>query len=281
MANWKVTFFLSLGKQGWSETYYTTVEGSNAAFLRAKGLANLRNTCLGANVAFEAIRLSDDAVQGDADLSSSNVVTTSTVQKDAVADPPFVANLIRCQSGLSYRRHIYLRGIPDSVVNPKDAEDEVIKGNYLVNLKAFRASLADGTWQLKVIAKGAEAPRFRVIGVTFLEGGETAIKLDGAPEGLVAGETMRLYNVRNVPGGGLYKGLSINRPHRVIRVEAGNVYVIPWATTSDANWVKGGTAKRLRYIFVAIDKAEGLRITHRDTGRPFGATRGRRPARKP
>lgn len=279
MPNWKVNFFFSAGKQGWSETYYTNTADGTGAVARAGALGTARIGLLANNVQFEAIRVSDDAVQGDSDLDAAPQLAGAKLQADALPDPPFVALLIRAQAGLTYRRQLYLRGLPDELINPQGDQGGAIFAKFERNLTRFLAVLSGGNWLIKAIAKAPESPRQVITNITSLNLTQAKITLDGALAGVAIGNKIRIYNVGGVPqADGAAGPGTINGEFRVRDILPGNIYVIDFPIGVLA-WNNKGTAKRFQYQFFAIDKAVNLRITHHDTGRPFGASRGRRPAR--
>lgn len=275
MANWKVNFFFTIGKYGWSETYYTLTEEYLDAKVRALSLAERRQGTLANDVTFAALRISDDNFPGDSDVFVPTL-TTPKIGKIALdapfpeADFPFVAGLIRAQAGLKYRRQLYLRGFPDEATHPLGDDGRIIQGNFLRALNLFVTLLGGGTWSLKALSKEAVPGRVNILNAipNTTVGGVTDVTTDQAIGGVGVGDKVRIY--------GTNRSWKINKIQTVVAF-ANRTYSLNTTTATIEAWNRKGTAKKASYIYPAINSAVLLRFTHRDTGRPFDSTRGRRP----
>ena len=121
MAMFKVNYFFKQGKYGWSETYYLTRDNHTTCLNTAQLLIASRVALLGGDngdgvPTLEFIRVSDVEKQRDSLVfvvpsgQGKNITAIST------ADNPNLALLCRVEADPFFRRQLYLRGQPDSLV---------------------------------------------------------------------------------------------------------------------------------------------------------------------
>lgn len=283
MPNWKCTVFMEADGVGWSDLFYTV----QPTVLRAETIINsyisARLGLLASNAAITASRLSDDDVQGDSDLNlpETDRKGGKLGGQFTEADYGFAAQLLRLQSGLLYRRPLYISGFPDWVTRPEGDAGLQATANYQKNLTRFLGVISSGGYFIKALQKGAGNQRVNIIGVARVgvNDDHCVITTDNPIPGVAPGQLVKIYNVGPIAGSGVFQGKTLNGTYRVTAA-AGNGYTLDFTTQDISTWNRHGTVKKSVTIFTGIDKAIFLRVTHRKRGRPFGAAVGRLKVRR-
>lgn len=295
MPTYKVDFIFNSERQGWDESFYTTVSSSDLAIANAITVGQARIKLLGNQNQIDAIRVSDVDILGDSvvdeSLSNQNDRIDAATARDLVA----VSVLGRATALNKYRRQIWVRGIPDKFTefDPATGKSKLREtAAFLTPWNAWVAQVIGKGYQLRVINK--DTPFKPVTGVLVNpRNGQTVIRAPG--HGYAAGTMIRIKGCKfaNKPGDTLDEnGKSlVNGVWQVRDVEQP---ALPAPPFPPADWfeipslfgdvvpayVSGGKAQARIPTYVPIDFMTYSRSAKRDTGRAFFVPRGRARGRR-
>jgi len=265
----RVDFFFEQGKFGWSESYYRAQEELSVTLTAAKKLAKLRAAFNGTDTTLTYVRVSKRDVFNDSEIDSDSIGTHNRGKVQIVnfvgpSDAPWNAFLIRCQHDGLHRRMMYLRGIPDVMVEGDEDKPEITVAKVDKEIKAYKDELENGTWGGRFFDRdNATNPPFVTNQVVNLNGDST-INVPGHT--FILGDEVFLKTKKS-------DGMpSING--KVKTSIAGFVTVFTGAANGTLTFL-GSIRKRI-HAFKAFTKIIERKTTHRDTGVPFDAPRGRR-----
>jgi hypothetical protein len=263
-------------KGGWGEIFYSAATDVTTAFNAALALARVRAAMMAPPTELQYIRQADEANPRAASVTAVNLAADTTVWTSE-ADLLSTAALIRLYATADSRnRPIYCRG------NPDDAYDQVSPNNpdaqlWNTRLNAFIAMLKTSTsgssWQIKVKPRLTVPPapaNFQLVNqwTTTVPSKNTLVHYLVDP-GYQIGQMVTFYGVEGLP---FAPGLC-----RIVdRDITGLIFTIRYRTPAD--FVYAGGAKSLLNVpsYKTVDAGQLVKFTKHSTGRPFGATRGRR-----
>lgn len=272
----KVVLYFAHPGGGWSETIYSTASSQSTAFNAATALATVRATLLADPCSLVAIRTSDEdnprasALTGYKLLGSANPY----VSKADNISTCFLLNLY--SDSQTRQRPMYLRGNPDDAfdeASPSNADRQIWLG-ALQNLKDFildTQSFFPG-WQLKFKPRPDPLTNTNQI-LTWAAANPSSRTLIGLQDAATAnpGDLITVYAVRGLP-----------RPPGVCKVLANGTdsqhKYIAYRTPTDFNYEGGGYIVEDSPSYSTITYIADRKWTHRDTGRVFDQSRGRRRA---
>ena len=273
MPNYKVTFFFNYAQlnppvvtlsAGWTETYYLVSASFAAARTSTLNLMTKRAKLLTTGATLFSARISDDAVQGDATIVNGNV--NDPIDKTQAIDTPWQAYGVTLRSTFLYRRPLYIRGLPDVIFAANfSADDGDFRAAWNKALTTFLNALKAEPWCIKVKLRGADAPRTPVAVINFAVPNITITTT--APSGIAAGQKFTLYNYRPNP--------QLNGVHTAGSVGP-NTITFQSLISNLGFYTSGATVAKVLVAYLPIDDYSLEGVTKRNTGRPFGAHRGRR-----
>lgn len=265
MSIYKVNFFFSRGKQGWSETYYTTDVPEATAKSKAQTLLQKRVSLLGNDVSIEEARLSDDSVQRDAVLIPTGGLPVFGPYESV---PGFVCWCVRLFSGSKYWRHSYLRSYPQITDNPQTDAEKALTKQWGQALAQFLNYLTGGSFTMKILERPPTNPNIGIS--TFSPNtttGKTLVTTVSA-HGLVEGNTVAIYNLRG------YKPLP---GRRLVRTATSTTFEIDYVPVGVYPLYNGKAfARKVTASYPVLNDWNELGLRHRDVGRPFGVQAGAR-----
>jgi hypothetical protein len=282
-SNIRATLFFTSDKYGWSETFFKVADDLQAVLEDAVRMAVNRIRLCGTNVELDYVRVSDDDIRRDSLVAQPNL--TAQLKKSVrdvldvggegakpkeqkinvaapdPADQPYSAILLRMEAGPLYRRPMYLRGCPDSIiVNPPGPVQPKEWGDMFRRWVEF---LKGNAWGFKVLNRDVGNPAKPITASP----GVAPFQLTVAAHGLVQGQRV---TVEDIKGEGAV-------PHGAFTIDVVDPNTIRLRGTTGAfTYDRGGTV-RLRVYKVATISSIIIRgETTRRTGRPFDSPRGRR-----
>lgn len=270
----KCTFLFDVPKGGWGETWYLpqTTE-MDLAKKACDNYAAVRAGMLGKFATLENVRITSTEQPRVSIIRGQNI--PGSLSSTDQADTPWQAVYanIKDQSG-KYQRISLFRGIPDNTIfreenghynlpgGPLKAKLDAILASLRANTFAFRARSAEGVFGNEVVVNS-----FQTDGTGFLQ--------FTSPIAILPGDSVTFREGTGDDG-------KILRGTHKIRVVQGNLYTtfskvgVGAVTDLLAGWkVRQKATKEF-----LVGGGELIRPAHRDTGRPFGLGRGRRPARR-
>jgi len=265
VAWYKVNFLFGFGKQGWSETYYHQATANVDVVNFSKALAQERKRLMAYGPVLEAIRVSDDAVKGDAQLIPSNIVGTGSVG-DMPCDKIETAWYVRLEAGFFYRRQLHLRGLPDDWTTSAEFAGPGIwqpTPAFKAAAERFCAYVVDNQWLIRVKQRGAENEDRLVTNAVRDDNDIWTITGDFAdwPQfGKCIG--LRDLEVPQLYGEQRYVATAVN----TIKIQP---------KIGGGAWGVGGHFRLVKIVYEDITTAALIRASNRKTGRPFFLTRGR------
>lgn len=270
MPLFRVTYFFTGGKYGWSETYYRTSDNFDLVPPVAEALGVRRRGVLVQQYTLEAYRISQEGVFRDSKVFYVNPGAGVGLYPASAttAQQPFDALLCRFEASQFHRRQLYLRGIPVDVLDPYGAYLQVPPFNDAIVL--FFNLLKASPWQVR-IPDPVQTP------VTI----KTLVVRNGDP---------RFLDITVDPP---IPGAAINQVYKVLKVTSPRGASKLWRLDSVSN---GGATMGLgpnkfplvgvwngqgsltgQYLYVGsnITGTDVVRGVRKSTGRPFGSPVGK------
>lgn len=274
---WRVLFRFKQGSRGWTETYYLATSG---AAMTKEFMDTLVPYRLGASPP-EVTLQSVTQVQEDGSRRSVpygyNQAGTYSIGAVVNASSQVVSALVSLVSEQGDRRHLWLRGLPDSGLTSLNG-DPVPSGTLLGFIDAWILAISD-VFAIKRQVPYTEGGEYDWRTVSTLEpstsptlSGFTSVIIPGTPFDIGDEIYFRGVDYCLLPG--------LRGQHRVIgSVTAGNIIQVLWPSGLDPVTVPSpGAARLVEYSYPTINTGTFLRISSHDTGRPTDLPRGRRSA---
>jgi hypothetical protein len=272
MANsfFKVIFFFSFPKAGWSETYYTFAGNLEEANSEAGTLQGERLKVLAAPYRMDAYRISEENNPRNSILVE--VGLSGQYNKIARGDVPWQAQLLRLVSvGSEAKRPLYLRGIPDAVFDEADPQN-VDAIDWKAKVKNTLAKqLVLGPWHIKARTRPTGLNKVPITNWEFTPLEHESLVTTAAPTGLNTDDKIQVYKLRGfTPAPGICRVVSANPAAVSFRVRL--------HTPADFTYEGGAYYVKYSPIYPEVRFVYFGPVIHRDTGRPFGLQRGRQRA---
>lgn len=265
---YKVTLFFEMGKFGWSESLLNSAGDHTTALQRANQLLQVRSPIMAKEVACTYIRVSDIAIKGDSRISIP-VAGGVKGMLGLTADAPWNAALVRCDAGALYRRSLWVRGVTDQQVHVSPT-GQLVFDHALQQAAwdAFRAEIVNGNWAMQALDKAA--PGGLIANATTVA---PIVCTSVGNHNLASGDKVTISNGKGM--------VYINGVWRITKLtdttfslNDSDPPALPLYQLATANWRKHVPSVQ------DIDKCEVIRLVHRQTGRPFDSSRGRRSKRR-
>lgn len=269
MALFKATWFFELGCMGWSESLYKEATLHSFAMQEAQLYRAKRVTMLSAPAVMTFIRVSDTAIQGDALLVPVSPKDGSSFALESPSDAAWQSVLVRMstQDQLN-RRNMFLRGIPDAQAGNRvnfGPGGLKLSENFVTRFKLWAKLLSDRQWKFLGVDTFEQFKNITNI-TTVLPGVPIILTVDA--HGYADGDKVL---VRNVAG---LKGINTQW---FITVPSANLISLVNSENEVTGVHKfGGQVRLTKLTDHLIEKSSVIKLTHRQTGRPFGLPVGRR-----
>ncbi len=284
----KVTmFFEDPEGYGSSESYYTSYSGDVSSVLPlAQTLFKTRMGLMGVGMAGVYLRVSDDSIQGDAEVDTTtyfagqapgsapsvggNQKNPSVIKGGDPEAPPCLPNLVlsgRFQIGSTYHAIKYFHGLPTSVITTPPGPN--FTGDFIGQWRAW-TKLFQGpqtTWLLKVKLKTGSSVKTPV---TQIVGQIPNPAIISAPGHQIAN------GQKFVLGG--FKGLQgVRGTYIAASVVAGvSLQVASGVPIANVLVPNKGYVQAVNYDYLPITSLQPDEETFHKAGRPFGQRPGRR-----
>lgn len=279
MANeWKITLFFNSENSGWTETYYT--QAVDAANAQNKGLSlfNIRQSMCPLPTKGVFLRVTAEGFNRRSRLLAVGAGTNFPLsygswesQSDLVGACCF--STLYAGSADVQRPYI-LRGLPDNCFDRLDPTngDAVQFRTRIDNI--LRPFLIASPWYIK--SRGgplvAKNPVSIVDWVNRDNTLDSTITLAGAIVDLVPGKSIIIAGTGSlVPAPGIIKVLGFGTLPTTL--------IVKFSLPEDYTYAPGYGAYLFTPTYPTITDLKFEKYGHRNTGRPFGGSRGRRPAR--
>lgn len=257
------TFFLKMGRYGWSETFINNVADRATALARSKALAEERLEWQSTQCFLPQVRVSDVSIQGDSHIEVFPRGGPGGYVGTKNGENPPVSILVRLdkQDGGS-RKHIYARGVPDGVLvatreRPTDEEWTPHFNSWLDKLKDAN----EGWGWLSTVAPGVGTP------ITLAEPAAVAVTFTTpAAHGYVIGQRFRVKGMRPSYWNKEYVVRDVPDVTKIITLH--NFEFNPLI-------IVNGFIHDVLEQFTPIQRYAIVRTVSRKTGRPFDSPRGR------
>lgn len=277
MPNIRATLFFEFGKFGWTESYVRVEASPLSAQQAGEDLLVARRKILAFNCTLNRVRLSDVDVFRDSALIDIPLSTGKAMQVEKMSEP-WSCLLCRMDSLATYRKNIYLRGVPDIEIDPNNKLTD-LNPAYLGDVNAYLRFLVNRNWGFMVRdvnpVNGALQPiSGQVVGVDPTAA-PPLIKVTTKVNHLLAdGDKVIIRGVKGTKG--------INGVHRVLVTGAGGTDKFYVQGVDDTRLYQGGGLFRLfKQSFAPMTDGKFLNVAKRDTGRPSSSPHGRRLTRRP
>lgn len=257
--------------RGWSENFLISTDSSDAAFQSLELLANLRRVMLAAEVTLEALRISDIAIDGDAEVRRVNYDGQGGSQDLAVINIESSAK-IRCGTSSKAYRLVDLHGFPDDWV-----EDNAVKqiseptAIFRQHLDAYAAGLINRDYRIEAIDKSLPKRGVHAANVDPDNANRTVF-YTVLPHGMAVGDTCKLYGLPRYPWCKFFPRLTVTAVTELTFTVA--------VTKPDASFPTTPIyVRKIVETLQPIVTAAFAVLGKRDVGRAFFVPRGRAPAR--
>lgn len=273
MAKYKVTFAFENQGNGWSETHFTDAANINAAYNNAFLLAGVRSDGLADPAALQYIRISDVVnprlTSITSFLDNPFQIGNWTSESDEVA---MAAEFEQYASTTGYTKKTYLHGIPDDVfdLSQPNAVDRVTWTNWLNG--PYNGQITNGNWYVRSRDRSNGNPSYPIVNVsTDIATGYMEISAGPTTPNLAVGSYIVIYGMRGVkPVPGLVRIVTADNTAKI--------YVVQYSMRNKYTISGVPTFKVLSYVYNVITSTNLVRIATHKVGRPFGLSRGARPA---
>lgn len=279
----KVTLFYNQNNRGWTETWFAS--GEDPPLTLNAALKNIFAKAIYFRSALTTLEWVRFSVVGKPQRVNSfrlsNVVsaqTSSTVGPDVVSTDALWKIITQNYA----RRTISLRGLVDNSVlrNPVTGAFEPTPG-LVAQVDAYLNAVYATGWQMQVTqtpqnTPGLPSARVTTISRDLVDNTKSYVTLSAALVGLIVGDKLRVYGKIDP------KKLPLFPKHpTVLAIDPGPPFKvqIAYELPSDASVTPDTMqATKLIYNYPTIFDWAFQALSKRDTGRPFGSSRGRRSA---
>lgn len=276
MPIFKTVQIFRAGANGWSEVWYQDRSQLTDAIQPAKNVAGNRQGMCGTGVVLEYIRISSVTRPFKSHVFS---VTLDWNTQAGVADTAWNTIFAKISDTQKiYHRVFQMRGVPDTWINRSATTNEFdISVTPAVDaVKNYVASLKQNGHMFRARDKTGAGATETSVTLFSSEAGSNRLKALLAIPGAAPGSQITFSGVTG-PGAELARG------RHTVRSNTGTEIlfetILP-ASVVPPVW-SNGKARQYIQIEVVPDTGVPLRTSHRDTGRRFFVTRGRRPKRRP
>jgi len=258
----RVTFFFQSSKWGWSETLYNSATEVTNALDNAKQLIRFRAAILASGANLVGVRASRTDPQRDSRFYAVPQADGTGDNAWGVTDIPNTCLNIRLEATPLYRRSLQLRGVPDMMIT--DGGYYAPSPMYTAALRRFLNQLLGATWGVQ--HKANAAPKRIIVMLLNDFNTNTTVVTTSVAHGYNTGDLVYIGGRSNVKG---FNGL-----WRVKVVDATNFKIATVRPTG--TFFLGLTSQLVDYEYQQFDAAIVEDASHRISGRPFAAPRGKR-----
>jgi hypothetical protein len=258
-------FYVDDRGAGWSESYHNTLTTLAGVLTQAKSLLPLRVALLGGSSALQFVRVSDDEQKRDSQIFRvpSNQQRSTTYKLNG-SDPGNTSLPVRLDATDKVRRTVYMRGLPDVLV--QDGGFWAPDGTWVGAWNLYLAELIGKGWAIK--ARTALVAPVNVTGALQTLPGGVVTVTTAAAHGLVQGDYATISGVQGAK--------IINGTFAVVGPTTGTTFPIQLNSIMPA-YTGLGTVNKLAYSLKSIAGGSyPLTVSERKAGRPFSSPRGRR-----
>lgn len=257
MPRTRLTYFFELGDAGWSESIHTTLSTASVAALQTlvTNYTAVRLPLLIGEAQLTHVRISDDEVFRDIAFFPTGLPAPGGFSGPAAG--PWDALLIRMIASSTLRRSLFLRGLPQTVM---DGRHQSFRPAFQSAVNAYLAFLSPAN-PVGIAGKSAN-PQIAILSAVAATG---VVTLTGVMLGASIGSVVQLTGVPT--------SLAPTRYYRVINVAGPVLTLAGWSPL--VTLVNQGFLRLTTKTVVQVTSSSAGLITERKVGRPFGQLRGR------
>jgi len=258
MALFRTTWFFKVNNYGWTENFHHMGSDYPTVRVACDALSAFRKSILGSNAQLVGVRISDDEVFRDSEFRQNPPIFGPGTWPTA-SDPAFTSLLTRWDSGQVIRKNLFLRGVPDELVEQGAWVNDPL---WATRWSAFRGAVISNQFAIKSLG-GPAAPQIAVLNIDA-----TGIVSTGTPHSFIAGDKVHFSNVKTTPR--LPTVMMVTLP-----ITTFSFSLVNWAGRPAVFPTNGRVRK---YVFQVVPITAGIweRVIKKSTGRPFDTPRGRR-----
>ncbi len=271
MPHYKITTFFEQGKQGWSESWYIESTAQAVANGRAQTLSAKRQNMLAEGVNIIGIKVSDVDVFGDSRALQGLDADAPDNANEQKQDVIGVGAQYLCEAGNQYRSVRVFRGMPDSYAVWDDSKERMwLTAKAQKLFEGFFKEIKTLDLRLKAKLAPPQVATVKVQDLSLNAQGNYQITT-AAPHTLLTGEDVH-FRGKTV---GSYPKL--RGEHTIFRIDDTSFEVRVEDVNAIPKYLGGVTYTKVEYGYVEYDDFVLKGVSKRDTGRPFGLSRGRSP----
>ncbi len=279
MANeWKVTLFFNSEQSGWTETYYTQALDSTDALNKGLGLFNIRQSMCPPPTKGVFLRVSAEGFNRRSKLLAVGQGTDFPLTFgiwDGFSDLTGTCGYCTLYAGAAdVQRPFILRGLSDNCfdrMNPANSDNIQWRAKIDNQLQPY---LKATPWFIK--SRGGPLVAKNPVNITAWANNDNTsnslMTLAGPIVGLVPGRSIIVTGTGTLkPAPGIIKvlGFGVDTSHLIVQ----------FSLPEDYTFAVGYGAYLFSPAYPVITDVKFEKFGHRNTGRPFGGTRGRAPKR--
>lgn len=277
MPQFRVDFFFLSDSNPWSERYYCVgVNNHKDALTRGEDLGRFRTRMLAGprnDVVLDVIRISDDQLDGDSLVSTKYSIPPESGYNNNLVTPrevPWSVLLLRAESGVLYRKSIYLGGVPQVEVPDPYPGNLLLDAAFLRAYAAFKQELTrPNKWGFKCIREPGDGLAAKPVRGAAIVGGKLVLEVDTA--GLAQGQLLNVRRFRRSGG-----TVGINGQKQIAKV-VDATHLILANTAANATFTRLGEIYPYLQIVKPITSLQVVGPTHHKRGvKGDYAPRGRR-----
>lgn len=269
----KIDIFFKSGDSGWSETWYDQAPSFQTAFNDAQTLASGRCKLLASDADIINTRVSDVTIIGDSEVSPGN--TNLKFVPATIGDPPFVAAECRGEGTQLYRRAFHIQGIPAGVAKPTTVAQTTLSNQWKLALAQFLGTVVTNSTStrgpaMRVHLRGSDNLAKNIAKFTVTATGYDVTFVTGVPVGIVPGDQLQIYNIREFP---------TLAGRWFVSAVAGLVVSIVYPNPVNFTFKGKAYGRRVVLSYVPFTNIFFEKFDRGRVGRPFGVPVGRRKRR--
>lgn len=266
MPLYRVQWFMQLGPYGWSEHLHSTKQSLAEVATEAETLTPFRLKMLPRQARITYIRISDDLTFRDSSLIDENAAGQGLASSQPILNSTAVETcaLLRITAGTRLRRSMFLRPVPDAVGD--NGVRTITNSAFLAAFGVWRAYVQDPArgWAIKGL--DPTLPDLQIVAISA-PGAPRVFTTVGA-HGLSVGMIVRFRGPWDF-------GFSLSGVFKVATAPTNFSFTVEEAAPIPGTYLGGGFVRRVSRSVFQIQSAFILRVSFRDTGRPFDSPRGR------
>jgi hypothetical protein len=262
MPQFRITFFMEEGENGWTEAVHTTNFTQTNLVSDSLNYLSRRMPISAPTLKCTHVRISDDLLFRDVFLDPIALPVAGTWKPDLNTGPWTAINIRMATANPTVQRSLFLRGIPKPMITSNDYDPTPA---HLAAVNNYLAGLTNRSWAIRAKDRSqVKQP------ITSIAADGTVVMTTGIP-GLTAPTAINQPLVQLL---GVKRSVSAKRLFQLNAfTDTSHFQLRGWSGGASG---AVGFFRLVQYVLYPITQADTEFATERRVGRPFGVQRGRR-----